>query len=137
MGVSAQRKWAWMPLYAGSPRDIFLTRCCALDEQNHGPFKEGLSMFKKRAMLLGGFVGMLVVGAVVTAGLALAQHRAQGLYDALPTRTSGIVIDTDDNDMAIVWSSNGTVHKVLGAGCALGELVECTTQYRFTVCEKV
>ena len=94
-------------------------------------------MFKKRAMFLGGFVGMLVVGAVVTAELVLAQHRAQALSNALPTRTSGIVIDTDDNDTAIVWSSNGTVHKVFGAGWELGELVECTTQYRFTVCEKV
>ena len=94
-------------------------------------------MFKKHATLLGGSIGMLAVGAIVTAGLALAQHRAQGPYTALPTRTSGIVIDADDNDTAIVWSSNGTVHKILGAGWALGELVECTTQYRFTVCEKV
>ncbi len=67
-------------------------------------------MFQKRATLLGSFIGMLIVGAVVTAG---------------------------DNDTVLVWSSNGTVHKVLGAGWALGELVECTTRYRFTVCEKV
>jgi len=94
-------------------------------------------MFQKRATLLGSFIGMLIVGAVVTAGLALAQHRTQVVYDALPTRTSGIVIDINDNDTVLVWSSNGIVHKVLGAGWALGELVECTTRYRFTVCEKV
>ena len=68
-------------------------------------------MFQKRAALLGGFVGMLAVGAVVTAGLALAQHRAQVLYDTLPTRIFGSVIDTDDNDTAIVWSRNRTVHE--------------------------
>ena len=84
-------------------------------------------MSQKHAPLLGRFVGMLVVGAVVTAGLALAQHRAQVMYDTLPTRTSGIVIDLDNNDTATVWGSNGTVHKVLGADWALGELVECTT----------
>jgi hypothetical protein len=94
-------------------------------------------MFQKRATLFGGFVGMLVIGAIVTGGLALAQHRSPVAYDALPTRTSGIVIDIDDNDMAIVWSKNGTVHKVFGEGWALGDPVECTTWYRFTMCEKV